>query len=37
MRRQSREQGAAAWWEDSAELTVSRERLFLSAAELEAP
>ena len=37
MRRQSREQGAAAWWEDSADLTVSRERLFLAAAELEAP
>ena len=37
MKRQSREQGAAAWWEDSAELTVTRERLYLAAAELETP
>ena len=35
MRRRSREQGASAWWEDSAALTVTRERLFLAAADLE--
>ena len=37
MKRQSREQGAAAGGRTAAELTVTRERLFLAAAELESP
>ena len=37
MRRQAREQGAAAWWDANDGLAVSRERLFLAPTELATP